>query len=269
MIKRVLGSAFIFSVILSACTNSPYIENQDGTFTHELELNDSIIKRTHLGSDRIKTAVEYENTKGKTVKIYYFDATGAITQSLEHSTVDPTYYQNHVYQNGRIVEKILKNGNKEVLYRIKYDASGNLLKKSFYREGQQNINAFVSFNESGEPDLSYRKSHFLKLLLRDDTLRITPVGLPGEFQSATVFQLEGFPEFPDSEMSIKKKFEFDGRRSYIGVALADLTSENVRFQLRFLTGSIEGNPEFMVYELYLKDTDSIPRNNLYPIYASN
>ena len=82
---------FLVTVGCGETNHENFVEQPDGTYMSVKEVNDSIIERKVLNTNKVLSSVEYENIKSNDIKIYYYDENKSLYQSLMFNTSDILY----------------------------------------------------------------------------------------------------------------------------------------------------------------------------------
>lgn len=242
--------------------------NSEGQNVIEYQLNDSIIERVMVKHDKIE-ARELENTKSDTIEIFYYNENKKLYQSIKFNTKNPnSIVINSVhYSDGGVAEKHIKNQENEKLATFKYNFYDNLEKVYYYREGQLNINAYVSYRSNGKIDNRKGQTSYLKIIEKDDSLFIHLVGNDKRrYQFIDFHIFDKYPEEPDEivhRIYEKKMLNVE----YVSLSISELKKVKGKLNcaVSFCNPEIDGILNCYELELFIESLDKIPPNNLYYI----
>ena len=273
MKKSNIYHILILVLIFVSCKNEDkqiideYI-NSEGQNVIEYKLNDSIIERVMKKNDKLE-ARELENILSDSIEIFYYDEFDKLYQSLKFNTKNPKglLYNYVYYTDGGISEKHIKSQDGEELAMFKYSFFDKLEKECYFREGQLNINSFVSYNSYGKIDLRKRKTQFIKLTERNDSILINLIGNEkNHYRFIRFLVFDKYPENSDDVVEILMEKEVENANQ-ISIAKSDLSKfkNKIMCSVEFINTESDGIMNKIKQELFIESLNNIPTNNLFYI----
>lgn len=242
--------------------------NSEGQHVIEYQLNDSIIERVMKKNNKIE-AKELENTVSDTIEVFYYNEDEKLYQSLKFNTKNSkSLIENYIhFADGGVAEKYIKNHDNETLASFKYNFFDKLEKANYYREGQLDINSFVSYKYDGKIDTRKGKSSYVLILENSDSLSFHLVGTDKNNYRIITFQIfDKYPEKSDETVRLLYEKQFQNA-AFISIAKSELREfkSNLHCSVQYIHPEQDGIMNTVEQELFIESLDKIPSNNLFYI----